>query len=151
VAGVLVLGGGVALGLTLLSDDEEPSPPSSPQAQQPAPDNGEERQNGERRRRRPAIDPSSVTVAVLNGTTVPGLAARVSDQVQDAGFEVGTVANSSDQQRAESVILFSPGHERDAAAVSRRLDIPQREPIDPATQGLAGDATVVVVTGADRS
>jgi LytR cell envelope-related transcriptional attenuator len=151
VGGVLVLGGGVAAGLTLLSDEEEPSPPSSPQAQQPAADNGEERQSPERRRRRPAIDPSSVTVAVLNGTTVPGLAARVSDEVQDAGFEVGTVANSSDQQRAESVILFSPGHERDAAAVSRRLDISQREPIDPATQGLAGDATVVVVTGADRS
>ena len=92
-----------------------------------------------------------MTVAVLNGTTVPGLAARVSDEVQSAGFEVGTVANSSDQQRAESVILFSPGHEREAAAVSRRLDIAQREPIDAATQGLAGDATVVVVTGADRS
>jgi hypothetical protein len=142
----------VALALTQLSEDEEPTTPQSPQAQQqPAQNGGEERQNGERRRRRPAIDPSSVTVAVLNGTTVPGLAARVSDEVQSAGFEVGTVANSSDQQRAESVILFSPGHEREAAAVSRRLDIAQREPIDAATQGLAGDATVVVVTGADRS
>jgi LytR cell envelope-related transcriptional attenuator len=152
IAGVLLLGAGVALALTQLSEDEEPTTPQSPQAQQqPAQDGGEERQNGERRRRRPAIDPSTVTVAVLNGTTVPGLAARVSDEVQSAGFEVGTVANSSDQQRAESVILFSPGHEREAAAVSRRLDIAQREPIDAATQGLAGDATVVVVTGADRS
>ena len=152
IAGVLLLGAGVALALTQLSEDEEPTTPQSPQAQQqPAQNGGEERQNGERRRRRPAIDPSTVTVAVLNGTTVPGLAARVSDEVQSAGFEVGTVANSSDQQRAESVILFSPGHEREAAAVSRRLDIAQREPIDAATQGLAGDATVVVVTGADRS
>jgi LytR cell envelope-related transcriptional attenuator len=151
VAGVLLLGAGVALALTQLSD-EEPTTPPSQQAQQPVQNDGEERQNGgERRRRRPAIDPSTVTVAVLNGTTVPGLAARVSDEVQSAGFEVGTVANSSEQQRAESVILFSPGHEREAAAVSRRLDIPQREPIDAATQGLAGDATVVVVTGADRS
>ena len=152
IAGVLLLGAGVALALTQLSEDEEPTTPQGPQAQQqPAQNGGEERQNGERRRRRPAIDPSTVTVAVLNGTTVPGLAARVSDEVQSAGFEVGTVANSSDQQRAESVILFSPGHEREAAAVSRRLDIAQREPIDAATQGLAGDATVVVVTGADRS
>jgi hypothetical protein len=151
VGGVLLLGAGVALALTQLSE-EEPTTPTTPQAQQPV-ENGreEERQNGERRRRRPAIDPSSVTVAVLNGTTVPGLAARVSDEVQSAGFEVGTVANSSEQQRAESVILFAPGHEREAAAVSRRLDIAQREPIDAATQGLAGDATVVVVTGADRS
>jgi hypothetical protein len=149
--GVLLLGGGVAFALTQLSGDEEPTTPSGPQAQQPVQQDNNEPANGQRRKRRPAIDPSSVTVAVLNGTTVPGLAARVSDQVQDAGFEVGTVANSSDQQRAESVILFAPGHERDAAAVSRRLDIPQREPIDAATQGLAGDATVVVVTGADSS
>jgi LytR cell envelope-related transcriptional attenuator len=149
--GVLLLGGGVAFALTQLSD-EEPGTPADPQARQPVQqDNNEPRTNAQRRNRRPAIDPSTVTVAVLNGTTVPGLAARVSDQVQDAGFEVGTVANSSDQQRAESVILFAPGHERDAAAVSRRLDISQREPIDAATQGLAGDATVVVVTGADRS
>ena len=67
------------------------------------------------------------------------------------GFDVGTVANSADQeqQRAESVVLFAPGHEREAVAVSRRLSITQREPIDPASQELAGDATVVVIVGAD--
>ena len=154
IGGVLLLGAGVALALTQLSGDEsEPPPASQAQQQQPqAEENDGGEDNGEAQRPdRPAIEPSSVTVAVLNGTTVPGLAARVSDEVQSAGFEVGTVANSSDQQRAESVILFSPGHEREAAAVSRRLDIAQREPIDAATQGLAGDATVVVVTGADRS
>ncbi len=154
IGGVLLLGAGVALALTQLSGDEsEPPPAAQGQQQQPqAEENDDGEDNGEAQRpNRPAIEPSSVTVAVLNGTTVPGLAARVSDEVQSAGFEVGTVANSSDQQRAESVILFSPGHEREAAAVSRRLDIAQREPIDAATQGLAGDATVVVVTGADRS
>jgi hypothetical protein len=153
IGGVLLLGAGVALALTQLSGDEsEPPPAGQAQQQQPVEEDDGGGGNGEgQRRNRPAIDPSSVTVAVLNGTTVPGLAAQVSDEVQSAGFEVGTVANSSDQQRAESVILFAPGHEREAAAVSRRLDIAQREPIDAATQGLAGDATVVVVTGADRS
>jgi LytR cell envelope-related transcriptional attenuator len=154
IGGVLLLGAGVALALTQLSGDEsEPPPAGQAEQQQPVEENDDGGGgNGEgQRRNRPAIDPSSVTVAVLNGTTVPGLAAQVSDEVQSAGFEVGTVANSSDQQRAESVILFAPGHEREAAAVSRRLDIAQREPIDAATQGLAGDATVVVVTGADRS
>jgi hypothetical protein len=158
ICGVVLLGAGVALALTQLSEDDAGTPAGNQAAQEPqaGANNGGgdgEDQGGDRqeRRNRPAIDPSSVTVAVLNGTTVPGLAARVSDEVQSAGFEVGTVANSSDQQRAESVILFAPGHEREAAAVSRRLDISQREPIDAATQGLAGDATVVVVTGADRS
>jgi LytR cell envelope-related transcriptional attenuator len=159
ICGVVLLGAGVALALTQLSGDDA----GTPSADQPA----QEQQGGQNdggggggngqgqgrqeRRNRPAIDPSTVTVSVLNGTTVPGLAARVSDEVETAGFEVGTVANSSDQQRAESVILFAPGHEREAAVVSRKLDIAQREPIDAATQGLAGDATVVVVTGADRS
>jgi LytR cell envelope-related transcriptional attenuator len=157
ICGVVLLGAGVALALTQLSGDDSGTPSGERAAQQPQGDNGT---NGggngqgagrQERRNRPAIDPSTVTVSVLNGTTVPGLAARVSDEVETAGFEVGTVANSSDQQRAESVILFAPGHEREAAAVSRKLDIAQREPIDAATQGLAGDATVVVVTGADRS
>ena len=162
ICGVVLLGAGVALALTQISSDDSGTPSGTPAAQEPqdegdngggqGQDQGEgEGEGGGQRPNRPAIDPSTVTVAVLNGTTVPGLAARVSDEVQTAGFEVGTVANSSDQQRAESVILFAPGHEREAAAVSRRLDIAQREPIDAATQGLAGDATVVVVTGADRS
>jgi hypothetical protein len=159
ICGVVLLGAGVALALTQLSQDDAGTPAENQAAQeepQGSATNGGgdgEDQGGDRQepRNRPQIDPASVTVAVLNGTTVPGLAARVSDEVQSAGFEVGTVANSSDQQRAESVILFAPGHEREAAAVSRKLNISQRERIDAATQGLAGDATVVVVTGADRS
>jgi hypothetical protein len=31
------------------------------------------------------------------------------------------------------------------------LGIAQREPVDPASQGLAGDATVVVVAGSDKT
>jgi hypothetical protein len=158
VCGVVLLGGGVALALTQLSGEDSGTPSSTQPAQEPQDggnggNGGGGQGGGGQGRNRPAIDPASVTVAVLNGTTVPGLASRVSDEVQSAGFQVGTVANSADQdqQRAESVILFAPGHEREAAAVSRRLDIAQREPIDAATQGLAGDATVVVVTGADRS
>ena len=38
-----------------------------------------------------------------------------------------------------------------AKAVSRRMGIAQRQPIDPASQGLAGDATVVIIAGADLS
>jgi hypothetical protein len=159
ICGVVLLGAGVALALTQLSGDDSSTPSGDQAAQEPqgganngsSGDGNGQGAGGQERRNRPAIDPSTVTVSVLNGTTVPGLAARVSDEVETAGFEVGTVANSSDQQRAESVILFAPGHEREAAAVSRKLDIAQREPIDAATQGLAGDATVVVVTGADRS
>jgi hypothetical protein len=96
------------------------------------------------------VDPSSVTVAVLNGTTQPGLAAQIGDQIANEGFVRGVVTNNSDQTRAESVVLYAEGAEREAVDVSRRLDIPQREPIDSASQSLAGDATVVVIAGADQ-
>jgi hypothetical protein len=90
---------------------------------------------------------------VLNGTTVPNLAKSVGERVTAKGFQLGTVANTADQQqqRAESVVLYSPGHRDEAKAVSRRLGIAQRQPIDPASQGLAGDATVVIIAGADLS
>jgi hypothetical protein len=99
----------------------------------------------------PPIDPSEVTVAVLNGTTVPGLAATVGDKVAGEGFQLGTVTNNFDQEKAESVVLYAPGAEREAADVSRRLDISQREAIDAESQALAGDATIVVVAGADQN
>jgi LytR cell envelope-related transcriptional attenuator len=99
----------------------------------------------------PPIDPADVTVAVLNGTTVPGLAATVGDRIAGAGFQLGTVTNNFDQERAESVVLYAPGAEDEAADVGRRLDISQREPIDAESQALAGDATVVVVAGADQN
>jgi hypothetical protein len=99
----------------------------------------------------PAIDPSQVTVAVLNGTTVPGLAATLGDKIAGEGFQLGTVTNNFDQERAESVVLYAPGAEDEATAVARQLDITQREPIDPDSQSLAGDATVVVVAGADQN
>jgi hypothetical protein len=84
---------------------------------------------------------------------VPNLARTVSQEVEGHGFDVGTVANTADQQqqRAESVVLYQPGHEREAMAVSRRLSIGQRQRIDPASQQVAGDATVVVIAGADRA
>ncbi|MEJ7716188.1 MAG: LytR C-terminal domain-containing protein [Thermoleophilaceae bacterium] len=97
------------------------------------------------------ISPASVRVAVLNGTTVPGLAAQIADSVEKQGFKLGTVTNFNDQQRAESVVLYAPGAEREAAEVGRRLKISQREPIDAESQGVAGDATVVIVTGQDKT
>ena len=98
----------------------------------------------------PSIDPSQVTVAVLNGTTTSGLAADIGKTVEAEGYRLGKVTNGADQARAESVVLFAPGARGEAQAIARRLGIGQREPIDAASQQLAGDASVVVVTGADR-
>ena len=107
--------------------------------------------HGAAARKAPPLKPSSITVAVLNGTTVPGLARKIGDRIESLGFQLGNVTNDANQQRQESVVLYRIGHEREARLVGRRLGIPQRERIDPSTQALAGDATVVVVSGGDQS
>ncbi len=152
---LLVLGGTVlgiavlAFGIQQLTGEDEGGGGGA----QPASNGGqaEEAAGEERPRRAAAIDPGKVTVAVLNGTTVPGLARQIGDTVERQGFQLGTITNFIDQQRAESVVLYAPGAEREAADVGRRLKIAQREPIDAESQGQAGDATVVVVVGADKT
>jgi len=149
--GVLVLAGATLGGLKLAGGDDEPDTPAPGQPQAAGQDGGGDGQGGGGAdNSQPAIDPSQVTVAVLNGTTVTGLAADVGDTVENAGYQLGNVSNSLDQERAESVVFYAPGAEVEAEDVGRRLKIAQREQIDPDTQGLAGDASVVVVVGADR-
>jgi hypothetical protein len=151
VAGLLIVGGAGVFGADqLLSDDS-----ATPSNERPSGGGGggddQATGNDEGGEKRRAVVPGNVTVAVLNGTTVPNLAKQVGDRVESHGFVLGTVANSADQeqQRAESVVLYAPGHQREAQAVNKRLGIAQREPIDAASQELAGDATVVVIAGAD--
>jgi hypothetical protein len=97
-----------------------------------------------------AGDPSSVTFSVLNGTGVDGLAKQVADELEAAGYRRGNVTNAS-SQRAESAILYAQGAREEAQAVARELDVGQIEPIDSASQSLAGDASVVVLVGADQT
>jgi hypothetical protein len=153
IAGILIVGGAAAFGVDQLASDGSDTGTPASNDSAPAADGGGEAEDegGGGKKQRSAVVPANVTVAVLNGTTVPNLAKQISERVAQHGFDVGTVANSADQeqQRAESVVLFAPGHEREAAAVSRRLSINQRQRIDPASQELAGDATVVVIAGGD--
>ena len=153
IAGILIVGGASAFAVDQITGDSSDTgtPASGGSAPAATDGGGQADDEGGGQKKRGAVVPANVTVAVLNGTTVPNLAKQISERVASHGFDVGTVANSADQdqQRAESVVLFAPGHEREATAVSRRLAINQRQPIDPASQELAGDATVVVIAGAD--
>jgi hypothetical protein len=154
VAGILIIGGAAAFGVAQLSKDDTSGGGTPAAGTSGGPSSGSNQSSGDQSgQKKPAIDPANVTVAVLNGTTVPNLAKTVGEKVTGKGFQLGTVANTADQQqqRAESVVLYSPGHRDEAKAVSRRLGIAQRQPIDPASQGLAGDATVVIIAGADLS
>jgi hypothetical protein len=153
IAGILIVGGGAAFGIVQLTkEDSQPTQAGAPSSEQTPADNGDENATPPSdKKKQPRINPADVKVAVLNGTTVPGLAARVGDKLENLGFQVPVVDNSGDQATAESIVMFADGHEREAIAVGRRLKIPQRQPVSAAVQGLAGEATVVVVTGADQS
>lgn len=144
VAGVLVLGAGTAYAITQLAGSSS----SKSGSQAPQGDLG----TGTGKSKAASLDPSKVTVAVLNGTRIPGLAARVGDKVQSGGFQLGNVATANEAQRAESIVEFKAGQNRAARAVARRLHISQIEPLDPSSgdQGLAGDAQVLVIVGADQ-
>jgi LytR cell envelope-related transcriptional attenuator len=142
--GLLVLGA-AAYGVTRLTGDDGGDRSGNAQANN---DNG---RPDTPKRDGAAVKPGNVTVAVLNGTTVPGLAAALSDQIAAAGFKKGTINNFSDQQLAESVVQYAPGHQAEAKAVGRRVGISQREPVTADSRGLAGDATVIVIAGADTA
>jgi hypothetical protein len=103
------------------------------------------------RRSGAAVTPGNVTVAVLNGTTVPGLAAALRDRVAAAGFKKGMINDFSDQQLAASVVQYVPGHQAEAQAIGRRFGISRREPVTADSRALAGDATVIVIAGADQA
>jgi hypothetical protein len=136
--GLLVLGGAAAYGVTGLTGDDGGDSSGNAQANKP-------KRNGA------AVKPGNVTVAVLNGTTVPGLAAALSDHIAAADFKKGTINDYSDKQLAESVVQYAPGHEAEAKAVSRSVGISQREPVTADSRALAGDATVIVIAGADKA
>ena len=97
-----------------------------------------------------AVVPGDVEVAVLNGTSAPGLAAKVGDDVRVNGFKLGTVTNSRDQFD-QTVVMYERGQQRAAKKVAHDLGVKPVQPIDRQTEQTAGDADVVVIAGADRA
>jgi hypothetical protein len=97
---------------------------------------------------------AETTVAVLNGTTINGLAKETSETVAEAGFEAGATADYTDQARSVSIVFYADGARRPALEVARLLKIPAGEvrEMDESARVLAGDAAeVVVVVGADQA
>jgi LytR cell envelope-related transcriptional attenuator len=104
-----------------------------------------------------AVIPSSVTVAVLNGTATAGLAERIATELSSGGYKKGMVGNASDQTRTATVVAYTPHHKKAALAVAKILKLGPAsvQPIDSNTLAVAcpGGATcadkVVVTVGSD--
>ena len=96
------------------------------------------------------IEAGEATVAVLNGSTVPGLGSNVSDEVKANGFQLGTVSTVGDPVD-QTVVLFEKGSERPARRLAADLGAVPVQPIDRQSQRLAEGADVVVIAGQDRA
>jgi hypothetical protein len=96
------------------------------------------------------VKPGEIEVAVLNGTSVPGLAATYGDKVEGKGFELGAVTNS-DAQFESSVVMFKKGREPEAKQVAKQLSITKVEPMTAEVSEVSGEANVSVVVGEDNA
>jgi len=147
--GILVIGAGAAYGISKLGSGGSGTNAADVSSGSSGTGSSSHRTHSHRVA---AIKPGSITVAVLNGTTVTGLAATVADKVEQAGFKRGNTTNALTQgQQAESVVEYARGDKDQARLVANKLGISQIEPVDPQTQGIAGDATVTVIVGADKA
>ncbi|MEX0993160.1 MAG: LytR C-terminal domain-containing protein [Solirubrobacterales bacterium] len=140
VAALFVLGVGSIAGVIDIGGGSDESGGKSKKAQGP-------QQSGQAAN----VDPSQVTVAVLNGTTVTGLAYRVSQEAESSGFTLGNVTNAATTDQQGSEVLYAPGQKGAARAVADRLGISTVTPVDSVNAEIAGSADAVVLVGADRS
>jgi hypothetical protein len=145
--GGLVILAGAGFGAVQLLDDNQ----SSPSQTRAAKTRDRESGGGTSSSGATNVNPSSVTVAVLNGTTIAGLAAVVGEEARGDGFTLGTVTNAAQTNQAKSEVLYRNGQKNAAAAVARKLKINATKPVDPLSADLAGSFDVVVLVGADRS
>lgn len=97
-----------------------------------------------------ATKPGEIEVTVLNGTAVPGLAAKFGDEVEHRGFQLGAVTNSS-TSFTESVVMFGRGHAPEARRVAAALGISEVRLMTPEIASVSGGAPVSVIVGEDNA
>src|SRR5919204_2834925 len=95
------------------------------------------------------------TVAVLNGTSVPGLAARVGRQVvKAAGYRTGAITNAG-SSFSQTVIMFTSGHQAQAkvlaAAIKPELGGTPTQAMTGEVRARAGGAPLALGLGLDDS
>lgn len=86
--------------------------------------------------------PAEITVDVLNGAGVSGLAGRTADGLREAGFQVGEVADAPEPVQA-TVVRYPPGSHDAAQVLARAL------PTDPQLEETSSVSTVTLVLGPD--
>jgi len=129
IAAVIVIGGGVAFAATHFLGN----------------DNGRGGANA-----KASLQPKNVTVSVLNGTAVSGLAGRYGDELSAKGYQLDAVTNTP-SSFATSVVFYKRGHRPEARRVARRLKIKKLRLMTADIASIAASAVVAVVVGEDRA
>jgi hypothetical protein len=99
------------------------------------------------------VNPSLVTVAVVNATHVNELAHHVSARLTAKHFQPGTLATGTSQS-AKTTVGYLTGHRNDALAVAHDLKLPASAvgPVTQSTEGLVcpnpSDCTADVIVAA---
>lgn len=76
----------------------------------------------------PSVAPEEVTVEVLNGTGIDGLAAEVADGLTNRGFVVAGTGNPQNAPPATTTVLYGPGQEAHAETLAGEIgDVPTAE------------------------
>jgi LytR cell envelope-related transcriptional attenuator len=146
-AGVLVLGGAAYGAVELINGEGDGG--SSDGAQTKSAQRKGSSDRGQRKQVN--VDPSQVTVAILNGTTVQGLAAKIGDEVSSGGFVPGVIGNAARIDQSKSEVLYRKGQSAAARAVANRLGIQSIRPVDSVNAEIAGSFDAIVLVGSDRS
>lgn len=155
---VLAVGGGLAAALSNTTDNDT----GAPAARTPAPATPAPTTRGRCGRNTRAangvrvVDPSSIVVAVLNGTTVPGLARGVAMRLENDKYKIGTVTNAATQDQATTRVYYGrPACRTAATLVAQAIDLMHLDRVDPMSDGVAviagSGADVAVVVGADQN
>ena len=99
----------------------------------------------------PARDPKTVKVLAANGSTVNGLALKVKEKLQAAGYNALSPVTAT-QKVNSTLVYFATGYQAEAAAVAGVLGVPATsvQPM-PAKVPVPGTVTanVVVLAGPD--
>lgn len=96
------------------------------------------------------IKPGEIEVSVLNGTAVPGLAATFGDEVEEKGFELGAITNSS-SSFSDSVVMFKRGHKPEARNVAKQLKIKKLQLMSGEIESVSAGSSVAVIVGEDNA
>jgi len=107
------------------------------------------------------VTPSSVMVAVLNGTTTTNLAHDTMARLTALGYKQGAIQTATNQTLSTTIVAFtSPAYRRDALAVAKSLGLKSAsvQAINQSNRTVACGATpsacpaqVVVTVGSDLS